>query len=317
MTDREFRDTIKAGKICSQYLLFSDEGLLIDGAIKMLKDALMVDEAFDLEVFSISEVAFEDIVARFYVTPFSSNRRLLIIKNLEQLKKGELSTFAASMKKIQSANCLVMSYQMEKEHTRDGYSYDQLAKMFPNAEAVKFMPDEKLIHAWIAKKLKRDNITLSPSIISYLEDEFQNDITGLKNEFEKIENYLYEAKNLYRDSIQDLSRGLPDFNKYRLIDEFLTGKTEALTHFEELRPYLNSYPEIINALAWGVLCILRADKQVPKNQDALLSEFLNDITVIDRKVKLGSHFVHLALEVVLLKRASLFSKGVGHGREVA
>ena len=317
MTDREFRDTIKSGKICSQYLLLSDEGLLLDGAIKTLKDGLVVNEAFDLEVFSISEAAFEDIVARFYVTPFASNRRLVIIKNLEELGKKDFTAFAESMKKIHSANCLVMSYLAEKDYTRRDYTYDQIVDMFPNAECVKFIPDEKLIHTWIMRKLNRDNLKLSSSIISYLEDEFQNDITGLKNEFEKIENYLYEAQNLYQDGIEDLSQGLPDFNKYRLVEEFLAGKTETLARFEELNPYLDSYPEIIYALTMGLARVFGVDKKVSKTQDVLFGEILNDVIAIDRKIKRGSNFVHLALELFLLKRVSLFSRGVGYGREVA
>ena len=301
------RELLKDGKVYDQYVLIGDEPLLIDNAIKTIKDALDVNESFDTDVFSISETPIEDIMSKFYLTPFASAQRLIVVKNLEELDSRALANFTKSMNSTSSHNCVVMTFIVKKDRKKYNTVYRKVADLFKNAKCVDFHPDKTLIHKWIVSKIKRDNLNLSPSMIHYLEDEFNNDITGLKNEFEKIENYLNEAKTLNTDSIKDLAKGLCDFNKYQIVDAFLRGEKESIKFFEELRPYLRSYAEIVDALTRGLSYYTQRKKDAVINRS--ITNILDEIIKIDRRIKKSSYFASLMLELFFLKNTDLFRKG--------
>jgi len=302
MTDRQFRETIGKGVIESHYLLASNEGLLIDNAIKAIKEALKVDESFDLDIFSLSETPIEEIASRLYITPLASARRLLVVRDLEELDNKDLISFADLIGNVKTDNCIVMVYRIEKEKRNVDNSYRKMLELMPALTSVIFTPDKELIHKLIINKVQRDNLKLSSSVIGYLEEEFKNDVTGLKNEFEKIDNYLHETKKSDIADIKDLAVGLCDFDRYVLADEFYDGKPMLVEHFERLKPYLSSYAEIVAALTWGLVRRLRAKKTRQVFSNAKVKEIVNDIVMIDRKTKRSSYFAHLLMDIFLMKR---------------
>lgn len=314
MNEREVRELLKKGEVYNQYILIGDEQLLIDNTVRTIKDASKVNESFDLDTFFISETPIEDIMSKFYLTPFASTRRFIIVKNLEELDYRALTNFAKFMNSASSKNCLVMTYRVKKSEKKFDKVYKKIAGLFKNAKGVASCPNKALIHKWIISKVKRDNLNLSPSTIRYLKDEFSNDITGLKNEFEKIENYLYEAKTLDTDSIKDLAKGLCDFNKYQIVDAFLKGEGDSIKLLEELRPYLRSYAEIVDALTRGLVFYTQRNRDAFRFSKKSITSILDEIIKIDRRVKKSSYFANLMLELFFLKNANLFRKGAMYAR---
>lgn len=314
MNEREVRELLKKGEVYNQYILIGDEQLLIDNTVRTIKDASKVNESFDLDTFFISETPIEDIMSKFYLTPFASTQRFIIVKNLEELDYRALTNFAKFMNSTSSKNCLVMTYRVKKSEKKFDKVYKKIAGLFKNAKGVASCPNKALIHKWIISKVKRDNLNLSPSTIRYLEDEFSNDITGLKNEFEKIENYLYEAKTLDTDGIKDLAKGLCDFNKYQIVDAFLKGEGDSIKLLEELRPYLRSYAEIVDALTRGLVFYTQRNRDAFRFSKKSITSILDEIIKIDRRVKKSSYFANLMLELFFLKNANLFKKGAMYAR---
>ncbi|HEC79429.1 MAG TPA: hypothetical protein ENI34_09890 [candidate division WOR-3 bacterium] len=310
MTDRELREELKKGIIGNRYLLVGDETLLINNTISLIKKHLQVNEAFDFETFSISEIPLEEMIEKFYVTPFGSKQRLIVIKNLEELDKRALKNFAEAINKLSFPNCLIMTYRAKKDNRRTKNVYKNITGLFKKIHCVTFQSDKNLIHKWITSRLKRDGLTFSPSVIRYLEEEFGNDITGLKNEIEKIENYLYEAKTLHSAStLKDLARGLCDFNKYQVVDMFLKGRKDTIEHFEEFKPYLRSYSEMVDAVTRGLLYYVQRKPNVLTARKKALSNLLAEVSRIDRSVKKSSYFVTLMFELFFLKKGNIFRKG--------
>ena len=317
MKDSELRNLLKKGKISHQYLLIGDEPLLIENAVRDIRMVLKVDESFDLDTFIISEISIEDIMSKFYLTPFGSTQRLIVVKNLEEFDLRTLANFAKIINSTTSRNCLIMTYVMKKDERRPESLSKRLTELFKNAQCVVFQHDKARIRQWIMEKIRKENLNLSPSMIEYLEDEFAHDVTGLKNEFEKIENYLNEAKTLSTESIRDLAKGLCDFDKYRIVDTFLEGGKDTIEFFEELTPYIRSYAEIVDALTRGLIYYSQRKRNVFADNKAAIKPILDEIITIDRKVKRSSHFVNLMLELFFLRNAHLFRKGAIYGRKMA
>jgi DNA polymerase III delta subunit len=310
MKGSHFKEQLKNGKVANQYLLIADEPLLIDNAIRSIQDVLHVTEPFDYDTFAATETSVEDILQKLYLTPFSSAKRLIVVKHLEEVKAKALPGLSKVIGQTRSHNCLVITYQLAKDARRLTRPPKRIVDLFPQAEPVLFNTDKNLVHTWITNKIKKDNIKLTPLLASYLEEEFNNDITGLKNEFDKIENYLYEAGTMEAEDMKDIAKGLCNFNKYQIANALVNGRKDVLELFEELRPYIRYYAEIVGALTSSFIFYVQRNKSAKQS----MVELTDEVVKIDRQVKNSSNLVPLMLEVFFLKNAKLFRKGAIYGR---
>lgn len=312
MKDQDVRDHVKKGHIHSQYILIGSEPLIIEKTIKLIEEQLHIDRSFDYDSFSASETPADDILAKLYSTPFCSSRRLIVMKNVEELDTTSLSGFAEAIKNTPTHNCLVMMYVLAKEERGIKSIEKKLQELFTNAHCVVYRSDRNQVRSWIAAKVRKDNLPLSVSMMRYLEEQFSNDITGLKNEFDKIENYLAETSSISSEHMQDLAQGLCDFNTFQMIDAFVKGNTNTITLFEEIQPYLRSYVEIVGALTWGIMHNAQHAYSVLRT-GTMLRRILHEVADLDKSVKTGSLFSQIKLELFFLKNARVFKKGAVYG----
>ncbi|UCF70205.1 MAG: hypothetical protein JSW49_08375 [candidate division WOR-3 bacterium] len=314
MTEKQLNESLSSGQIHDQYLLVGDEPLLIDRALKTIKDTVRAEESFDTDVFSLPEATVEDIVAKSFLMPFQSQRRLLIVKNLEGVKAHELSDFAHEISRSNTGNCMIMIYVLEKGLRRPQDKLKELSETFPHAESVVIMPEAGSVRKWIRAKIRRDNLMLDDSMVDYLQEEFNDDITGLKKEFDKIDNYLHEAGGIDRSSMRNLARGLCNFDKYQMVDSFLNGRSDVLRIFEELQPYLPTNAILVDALTRGILNRARRKDGVTQSNRKAVVDVVAQLIKVDRKIKRSSLFARHSMELFILQNADTFRNGVSYGR---
>jgi DNA polymerase III delta subunit len=309
MTDKELRNDLKSGRIASQYLLIGDEPLLIDNAIAAIKDALKIDNPFDYESTSLPDTSIDEILPKLFTASFLSARRLFVLRNLEELPEREIKDWHEAFNRQPLPNCAILTYVSDKENPWRKYDSEKIAGLLPAAQCVTFVLDRTRVREWIVRRDKRSGLGLSTEMVDYLEDEFENDITGLKNELEKIENYLAERKSLSADEMRSLSSGQGEFDKYKFVNSFFTGDRDMLGQFEACRSYIGSYAEPISILG------RRLVKNAARFRDrADLPEMVDALLTMDRKVKTSSFFVDLYLEIFLIKRWGAFKKGAAYGK---
>jgi len=312
--ERQLKESLSGGQILNLYLLVGAEPILIDRALKAIKDTLRVEESFDTDIFSLPEAALEDIVAKSFLMPFQSARRLLVVRNLERVSNRELNDFAEAISRNSSGNCMVLIYQVDKEVRSRKDALKKLSVMFPHAECVVLIPDPGSVKKWIQAKIRRDNLALDDSMVDYLEEEFNDDITGLKNEFDKIENYLHEAGDIDKEGIRNLSKGLCNLDKYQMVDSFLNGRSDVLRIFEELQPYLPTNAILVDALTRGILNHARRKDGVIRPNRKTLVDVVAQLIMVDRKIKTSSVFARLSMELFILQNAGTLKNGVSYGR---
>lgn len=309
MKSTKVRGKLRNGEIHNQYIIVGTELFFADHTIQEFKEKLKVDESFDLDTFYASESSIDEILQKLYLMPFSSSRRLVVVKNLEELDYVALEKFAKLINASTSHNCLIMTFTVAKDNTKHAKTAKKLPALFTKAQFIKYEKKTDKIRKYIAQRSARAHIKLSESMLQYLEDEFSNDITGLENELEKIENYCAEVQTMQLTNMQDLAKGLSDFSKYQVVNAFLDGRRETLQYFEELLPYLKHDAEMVYALTRGLL--YRAQRN--RKQSRVVSEILAQMSNVDTKVKGGSHFGTLMLELLFLKYAPVFRKGAFYG----
>jgi DNA polymerase III delta subunit len=314
MTEEQLKKSLNSGQILNLYLLVGDEPILIDRALTAIKDTLKVEESFDTDVFSLPEAALEDIVSKSFIMPFQSARRLVVVRDLERVASRELNDFAEAVGQNSSGSCLVLIFQLDKDARSRKETLKKLSAMFPHAECVVLTPEPGSVRKWIRAKIQRDNLALDDSMVDYLQEEFNDDITGLKNEFDKIENYLHEAGDIDKEGIRDLARGLCNLDKYEMVDSFLNGRSDVLRIFEDLQPYLPTNAILVDALTRGILNrARRMDGVIQANRKALV-DAVAQLIVVDRKIKTSSIFARLSMELFILHNAGTLKNGVSYGR---
>ena len=314
MKAKQLRESLSSGRLHNQYLLFGDEPLLIDRELAAIRDAIKVNESFDQDRFSLIDATVEDIIAKLFLMPLGSDKRLVIVTDLEDVHENDLTDFADNVNRSSVGNCLVMIYLVKKDVKSHKNLLRKLKSIFPNAECVDVMPDPNTIKKWIQSKIRRDKLNLNDSMVNYLEEEFGSDITGLKNEFDKIENYLHETGAIDKCNMRNLAKGLCNIDKYEMVNAFLNGGAEALTIFEELQPYVRSNAVLVDALTRGILGRVRARDNVMKVSKTKLQDILEQLILVDRKIKTSSIFIRLQMELFILHNAGGLKNGVSYGR---
>ena len=314
MTEGQLRKSLADGEISNQYLLIGDEPILIERAFNTIKDALKVEESFDFDSFSLPESELDEIMAKLFLMPFVSGQRLILVKGLGDITDGELEDFAAAISNSKSKNCLVLVYKFDKETTWKKRKMADLDKLFPNTNRVLVGTEQGKVRKWIQSAVNRDNLKLDRTMVTYLEQEFGNDVTGLKHEFDKISNYLHEAGDIDPDGMRDLAKGLCDLTKYQMADAFMKGSAEAFQIFEELLMNSTEYASWVDALARQMVNRARRKDGVTHTNRTALVDVVSQLALIDRKVKTSSIFERLSMELFILRNAGVFKNGVLYGR---
>ena len=314
MNDKQLKTSLKKGEILNQYVLIGNEPLLIDRSLAEIKKAMKVEESFDVDRFSLPDATIDDILSKLFLMSLSSKRRLLIVENLEMVSSHDLDNFAGSVSRAKYSNCLVLTYRIDKDARNTRKILKKLAEVFPEAECVVHTAKRDEVKVWIQSTIRRDELALDSSMVAYLEEEFSNDVTGLKNEFHKIENYLEEVGSIGAGDMKDLAKGLCDYDRYQVADAFVDGRSDALEMFEEVQPYIPSNAVMVDAFTRSIIKRARSkDRTLPVSR-ASLREILDQLIVVDRKIKTSSIFIRLLMELFILHNAGILRNGVSYGR---
>ncbi|MEO0123132.1 MAG: DNA polymerase III subunit delta [candidate division WOR-3 bacterium] len=309
MIDTENKDT--KNNIYNHYLIMSDEQILIDNMINDIKKALKINESFDFETCSIQEYDYSDIINKIFTSPFVSPKRMLVLKNIEKKKISELQEFADMLKNVPKSCCLIMVYYADKKLSRKRVSEDfkKVCEVFPDAHFVVLMPDDTTVYRWIMKKMEAIGLKDRHEIIDYLMEEFSDDVSGMKNEIQKIENYLFQKKQMGLSELKDISQGLTEYDIYRVANSFFQRKAETIKQFLKIQPYLKSPLVLIDALS-RVLC----NYAKKSKNDKTIQHITAELSRIDNRVKTGSDFAELNLEIFFIKNLGGLNKGAMYGK---
>lgn len=311
----QLRTSLKRGEISDQYVLIGKEPILIDRALNTLKGKLEVQEPFGVDFFSLPDAAYDEVVARLHLVGFQSARRLLVVKDLERVALGDLEDFAEKVNAHRSGNCLVMTYRLEKDKADRKYkeAVSRLQKAFPRAALVTLRADGDTVRGWIRKKVSANKLPLNATLVRYLEEEFKDDVTGLRNEFAKITNYLHEVGSLDANGIRDLARGLCHCEAYQMADSFIDGRPDTLRIFEELYPFMES-TAFVHVLTRGIMNRARWSGHAVRSDRKALIDLFAQLSAIDSKVKMSSVCARLSMEMYIMQNTVVVENGVSHGR---
>ena len=110
------------------YLIFGEQELLLEQALDALKRevSLLADLDFNSETFDAESASADDIVAACNTLPFASERRLVIVKNVDQMNKDGLERLVGYVGNPAETTILALVAKKIAKNTRLYKAVDKL-----------------------------------------------------------------------------------------------------------------------------------------------------------------------------------------------
>lgn len=218
---------IKKRKFKSVYYFFGEDSYNLSFTLHTLEEAfqpLLLSE-FDKETIYSEDRAITDILGLATSFPFSSERKLIIVKEAEKIRdKKPLKDFAASPSEFTVLaffhNGAITNLSSEPFKTLDANGFLFEAKELKGKNLIDWLiglAEEK------GKKLSEENAQVMIDIVG----ESRN---MLEDQLEKICIFLNEKKEISLESIQQVSSELKQFNIFDLQNALgLKDKSKSIT----------------------------------------------------------------------------------------
>ena len=199
MNYSELIKNIEKGWLNPLYLLYGDEGFLIDEAVKKIVSIIVEpsNRDFNLEVLRGGETSGEETVSKALTLPFMGERRVVIVKGVDDLKVSGAERLIEYCSNPSPATTLILT----------GHKIDGRGKLYAtiseNGVVVQFKSlYEKDTTGWVMKIVKDAGYVIDNYARDYLISIVGNNLQRLKNELEKVFTYKGNDKDIKIDDIK-------------------------------------------------------------------------------------------------------------------
>ncbi len=205
--------SLKQGKIVPVYLLYGQEEFLVQEAVDLIiaKTIEPGGGDFNFNTVYCRDTPAAEIVNLCQTLPFMSPKRLVIAKDIDALKAGDIDELLAYLKDPSPSTCLVLISNQERYERKPVVS----AVEAHGAVTRFYSLLERETVPWIETKAKARGLTLERDAALYLVQAIGNDLQKLLNELEKAEIYNKGKKTI---SYEDMKTVAGDFREYSAFD---------------------------------------------------------------------------------------------------
>ena len=189
--------------IRSVYLLLGPEEYLCSQAFNILKGKILSPEGadFDYSVFAAGQSPIDEILGSANVFPMISKRRLVVVRDAEELKDADIETLINALPNISTRSTVIFA-ALELDHRKKFY------KNFREQYCVCEFPKLKdaALERWAESYLQKRGFRLASSSIKRIVELVCSDLQSVSSELEKLMLYAGDAKIIPDAAIEDLVR---------------------------------------------------------------------------------------------------------------
>jgi len=213
---------IKEKSFPSVILLYGSERFMIDWAVRSFKKALLnpLTESLDFSLFTEKENTKGDIIAAAETIPFMSEKKLVVVKDLDI----DLSDYIPKLP--QSTLLIIIEEKTDKRKAlykaveKNGLAYDFTA-----------LHEETLV-SWVHKRIPNTNkndILQFANISGYYDKEREYNLYNFENDLVKIKALFGDKKIISLEDMLYISSTEDEVNAFKLLDAaFSNRKGEAM-----------------------------------------------------------------------------------------
>lgn len=186
----ELTRRLKEGIVDNLYLFTGEEPYFIEEAVSLVRShALTTEEgAENFHILAGDDFDFDTLLALVQTIPLSGKKRLIVLKGLEKIKKGDADRLVQLLhRKYPSVHLILVAEKIDRR-TRLGEIIQK------EATAVHFYRlFEDRVPGWIVQKVKESGKTISLPLAQVVAQMVGNDLSRIESELTKV--YLYMGKD--------------------------------------------------------------------------------------------------------------------------
>ena len=202
------------GKYASLYLLEGDEPFFIDQIVDYIEEHALDEagKAFDLVVMYGSDTNDLGIVEEAKRFPMIGSRRVIIVKEAQQLKKFD--ALLAYAKNPVLENIVVIAHKNKRIDGRLPFP-KYIKQHFVYLESKKLYDNQ--IAGWVENHLKTQGLHIDPKAAALLAEFVGTDLSRLNNELEKLSLVIPKSSNITALDIEQNIGISKDYNNFELV----------------------------------------------------------------------------------------------------
>jgi DNA polymerase-3 subunit delta len=236
----------KAG-VLPVYLFFGEEDRLKEEAITALTKRMIDPDftEFDLEILDAGSATADAILAAAGQIPFGSERRLVVVKGMEQWRdrnrQSEAERLAEGLSRLAESSCLALMAAAEEEEGRRKTAVtvklDNAVKKIGALVTCQALKGEDLAE-WVAARAKREGKRFEGSAVTQLIQNIGSEMRPLEQEILKLVCYVGDRETITGQDVGKVVTSSPEDVMFTTIDAIVRGQTDrALTLLGELHRY--------------------------------------------------------------------------------
>jgi len=320
-------EQLNKGVISLNYFIFGEEKYLHDDLVDRIINASInpSNRDFNLDFFYANEAEVDKIINVARSFPMMDQRRVVIVKDIQDLKTTELKYLTDYISHPSQTSCLILTMA---EKIRSNKSMDLLLTHAVAIDCRQFYDNE--IPAWVENYLQSKKIEIEMQAIYLLQAQVGNSLLNLVNELEKVQINIHPRTKITLADIQSITSISKQFNIFELCNavgdksfpraaailskllqqgEMPTGMIVQLTrHFVHLlkiheamrqgKKTVNDVMKITGLTYYFVNDIMRQSKNFSPEQ---LRNVFNHLADADLHLKTGYQKPGLVMELLLYK----------------
>lgn len=234
MNYKEIVNSIKNKDLQPVYFLMGNEQYYIDKLTNEFSKNLLSAEQqeFNLVTLYGKDTTTEQVIAEAKQFPFGSEKRVVILKESQQLKQLEL--LESYFENPQPSTVLVILYKGKSIDKRKKFGKN-LAKKCVVFESNKLYDDK--IPGWILSYVNQNGYTINNSTTAVLSEYLGSDLSKITNEIEKLMLVTNKGKEITTELIEHHIGISKDYNVFELQNALgrkdLAKANKIIKHFSE------------------------------------------------------------------------------------
>lgn len=254
---RELISGLKRGELFPLYLFSGEEDFLIQEATGLVVDAALDPGAreFNFAPVYCRETPAADLVNLCQTLPFLSSRRVVIAREIEAYKAGELELLAGYLRDPSPSTVLIM--------TSSPARFDKKAVVAPveasGAVCVFYALLDREVADWIAGWARSRGLSIRQDAAQYLWQFVGNDLQKISNELQKTALSIGGRTVITYEDVKAAAGDFREFTSFDLADAVGRKKLdEAFLALARLIQEGEQPVGLIASMAWNFRRLLKA-----------------------------------------------------------
>ncbi len=213
----------KKGKFDPVYLFHGEEEYFIDDLVAFAERHILDEgeKAFNQIVLYGKEIGYQNILDNAYQFPMMASRRVVIVKELQEMK--DINGLAVYFEKPAEQTVLVLAHKHKKLDKRKKIWKTALSNS--TAFESKKVYDNK-IPAFITKQLSSKGINIEPHAADMMGTYLGNDLSKVMNEINKLSISKEQGSTVTKDDVHEQIGISKEFNVFEFQNAL--GKKDSL-----------------------------------------------------------------------------------------